>query len=528
MILKKKKLYEAFHGGKPERPRQVNEEISRRQAIAKVNVAQAKSSDIHVGLTGFISEAAAWDQAQSERAAQLPALLKEQGIKTVRVVYSDQHGLLRGKALSTENFLLALNNGVAETVANLGKDTSNFPVFPLFERDGGFGVEQMGGAGDMLLVPDPMTFKILPWASDTAWVLSDLYLKDRTRCPFDCRQLMRNALNALKELDYSYSAGLELEFHVFEIADEKLSLSKSGQPPSPPAVKAISHGFQYHAEHSMDRVAHVAGMIRDLAAGLELPLRTIETEWGPSQFEVTFNPLTGLAAADSVLLFRSAVKQLMRRHGLLASFMAKPALPNVYSSGWHLHQSLRNGKTGANAFVGAENLLSDTGYHYIGGLLEHGAALTAFSNPTINGYKRLNANPLAPNRILWARDNRGAMLRLVGGYAEPGTRIENRSGEPSANPYLYMASQMYAGLDGIRNGTHPGEPVRDDPYRQTDRPALPRSLLEAVEALAGSAVLRAGFGDRFVDHFLHIKRAEIGRFLAHVTDWEHREYFETF
>ena len=120
------------------------------------------------------------------------------------------------------------------------------------------------------------------------------------------------------------------------------------------------------------------------------------------------------------------------------------------------------------------------------------------------------------------------MLRLVGGYAEPGTRIENRSGEPSANPYLYIASQIYAGLDGIRNGTDPGEPVRDDPYRQTDRPAMPRSLMEAVEALDGSAVLRTGFGDRFVDHFLHIKRAEIGRFLAHVTDWEHGEYFEMY
>ena len=493
-----------------------------------MNSPQPSPQEINVGHTGFIAAAGAWNEAQSEHAAQLPELLNKKSIKTVRVVYSDQHGLMRGKALSTENFLLSLQNGVAETVANLGKDTSNVPVIPLFDRDGGFGLEQMGGGGDMLLVPDPMTLKILPWAPDTAWIISDLYLKDRTRCPFDCRQLMRNALAALEEQAFDYIAGLELEFYVFGIEDEKLSLGESGQPPDPPAVKAISHGFQYHAEHPMDRVAHVAGIIRDMAAGLELPLRTIEAEWGPGQFEVTFNPLSGLAAADSLLLFRSAVKHLMRRHGLLASFMAKPALPNVYSSGWHLHQSLRNRETGDNAFTGNENLLSDTGYHYIGGLLEHGAALTAFSNPTINGYKRLNANPLAPNRILWAHDNRGAMLRLVGGYAEPGTRIENRSGEPSANPYLYMASQIYAGLDGIRNGTDPGEPVRDDPYRQTDRPAMPRSLMEAVEALDGSAVLRAGFGDRFVDHFLLIKRAEIGRFLAHVTDWEHREYFEMF
>jgi len=481
-----------------------------------------------VGYTNFIAEADAWNEAQAERAGQLPELLSKKNIKTVRVVYSDQHGLMRGKALSTENFLLALNNGVTETVANLGKDTANFPVVPLFDRDGGFGLEQMGGVGDMLLVPDPLTMKILPWAQDTAWVISDLYLKDHTRCPFDCRQLMRDALTALKAQAFDYIAGLELEFYVFDIEDEKLSLRDSGQPPTPPAVKAISHGFQYHAEHLLDQAAQVADMIRDLALGLELPLRTIEAEWGPSQFEVTFNPLNGLAAADSLLLFRSAVKHLMRRHGLLASFMAKPALPNVYSSGWHLHQSLRHRETGANAFIDNENLLSKTGYHYLGGLLQHGAALTVFSNPTINGYKRLNANLLAPNRILWAHDNRGALLRLVGGYTEPGTRIENRAGEPSANPYLYMASQIYAGLDGLQNKTDPGDPVRDDPYQQTNRPALPRSLMEAVAALDGSTVLRAGFGDRFVDHFLLIKRAEIERFLAHVTDWEHREYFEMF
>ena len=484
--------------------------------------------DLNVGQSGFIAASGAWDRAQSERAAQLPTLLSEKGIRTVRVVYSDQHGLMRGKALSAENFLLALQNGVAETVANLGKDTSNYPVVPLFDRDGGFGIEQMGGAGDMLLAPDPMTLKILPWAPDTAWVISDLYLKDGSRCPFDCRQVMRRALDALQQQGFDYVAGLELEFYVFDIQDENLSLSASGQPPDPPTVQAISHGYQYHAEHPMDRVADVADRIRDLAAGLELPLRSIEAEWGPGQFEVTFNPLGGLAAADSLLLFRSAVKHLMRRHGLLASFMAKPALPNVYSSGWHLHQSLRDRASGDNAFSANDSLLSDTGYHYIGGLLEHGAALTAFSNPTINGYKRLNANPLAPNRILWAHDNRGALLRLVGGYAEPGTRVENRSGEPAANPYLYMASQVYAGLDGIRNGTDPGAPVRDDPYQQADRPALPRSLMEAVEALDKSAVLRGGLGDRFVDHFLRIKRTEIARFLAHVTDWEHREYFEMY
>ena len=493
-----------------------------------MNTTQDSSHEISVGHSDFIAKAGAWNEAQSERAAQLPELISQNGVTTIRVVYSDQHGIMRGKALSVDNFLLALQNGVADTFSNLGKDTSNTPVFPLFEADGGFGVEQMGGAGDMLLAPDPMTFKILPWAPDTAWIIADMYLKDRTRMPFDTRQVMRNAINKLNDLNYSYIVGLELEFYVFVIEDEKLSLSEVGHPPDPPAVKALAHGFQYHAEHPMDRVAHVSEIIRDMAVKLELPLRTIEAEWGPGQFEVTFNPLSGLKAADSLLLFRSAVKHLMRRHGLLASFMAKPALPNVYSSGWHLHQSLRNTETGANAFTSDNSLLSDTGYHYIGGLIEHGAALSAFSNPTINGYKRLNANPLAPNRILWAHDNRGAMLRLVGGHSEPSTRIENRTGEPAANPYLYMASQIYAGMDGIQNRTDPGEPVKGDPYQQVDKPPMPRSLMDAVEALDGSSVLRAGFGDQFIDYFLHIKRAEIARFLAHVTDWEHREYFEMY
>ena len=493
-----------------------------------MNTTQDSSHEISVGHSDFIAKADAWNEEQSERAGQLPELIKENGVTTVRVVYSDQHGIMRGKALSVDNFLLALQNGVADTFSNLGKDSSNTPVFPLFDADGGFGVEQMGGAGDMLLAPDPMTFKILPWAPDTAWIIADMYLKDRTRMPFDTRQVMRNALNALEDLNYSYIAGLELEFYVFTIEDEKLALSEAGHPPDPPAVKALSHGFQYHAEHPMDRVAHVTEIIREMAAGLDLPLRSIEAEWGPGQFEVTFNPLTGLKAADSLLLFRSAVKHLMRRHGLLASFMAKPALPNVYSSGWHLHQSLRNTETGANAFTSGDNLLSDTATITSADWSNTGPRCAPF--PTRPSTATSASTPTRWRRTAFSGPTTTAApcSGWWGGYAEPSTRIENRSGEPSANPYLYMASQIYAGMDGIQNRTDPGEPVKGDPYQQVDKPPMPRSLMEAVEALDGSSVLRAGFGDQFIDYFLHIKRAEIARFLAHVTDWEHREYFEMY
>lgn len=488
------------------------------------------SPALAIGQDGFIAEHGLWTAEEKKVARQLPELIANKGIKTIRVVYCDQHGLMRGKSLDAANFLLSLQNGVAETVANLGKDTSNTPVIPLFNRDGGFGVEMMGGGGDIVLVPDPRMFRILPWATDTAWIISDMYLKDGTRCPFDSRYIMQRSLDSLAKAGHELIVGLELEFYIFDIEDPKLQMSQSGHPPEPPAVTAIGHGYQYHAEDRIDQLAPLADQIRDMAAALDLPLRTIEVEWGPGQFEVTFNPLVGLEAADSLMLFRSAVKQMMRRQGRLASFMAKPALPNVYSSGWHLHQSLQDSKTGANSFASTrkKDLLSNLGRHYIGGLLEHGAGATLFSNPTVNGYKRLHGNVLAPNRILWSHDNRGAMLRLIGGYGSQATHIENRSGEPAANPYLYMASQLYAGLDGMRNKIDPGEPCQDNPYAQMDKPMLPRTLMEAVEALDSSKVLRAGFGDQFIDYFLQFKRAEIARFLTHVTDWEHREYFEMY
>ena len=269
-------------------------------------------------------------------------MLDEHNIKTVRVAYCDTHGQMRGKSLTAQHFLLALRNGVTETVATLGMDTANNIALPLFNRDGGFGLEQMGGVGDLLLVPDPSTFKVLPWAPQTAWILSDLYLKDGSRCPFDCRHVMRHACDVLQAEGYNFVAGLELEFYIFDIEDQRLALADSGQPAEPPAVRALSHGYQLHGSSQIDALEPLADELRDAITGLGLPLRTIEVEWGPGQFEVTFNPLVGLDAADTVLMFRAATKHLMRRQGRLASFMTKPALPNIYSSGWHLHQSLQD------------------------------------------------------------------------------------------------------------------------------------------------------------------------------------------
>ena len=206
------------------------------------------------------------------------------------------------------------------------------------------------------------------------------------------------------------------------------------------------------------------------------------------------------------------------------------------SSGWHLHQSLVRRSDGLNAFAGdgtglsttglSTTSLSKTGRQFLAGLLDGAAAATALTTPTINGYKRYRANSLAPDRVAWGEDNRGALLRVLARGAPGATRIENRVGEPAANPYLYLASQLVTGMAGLTAGREPPAAV-DAPY-QAAAVFLPTSLEAALSLLDASAVLRAGLGDAFVDRFLLVKRAEVARYNTAVTDWEQREYFDLF
>ncbi len=229
-----------------------------------------------------------------------------------------------------------------------------------------------------------------------------------------------------------------------------------------------------------------------------------------------------------MVLFRSAVKQIARRYGYHATFMCRPKLPNVFASGWHLHQSIVSRDGGENAFMAKDGgeALSPFGRFYLAGLLEHACASTVFTTPTINGYKRYRSYSLAPDRAIWGRDNRGVMIRVLGGAGDSATRLENRIGEPAANPYLYMASQILSGLDGVDRKLDAG-PSADTPY-ETKAALLPKSLREAVFALQDDPFFRGAFGTEFVDYYVHIKNAEIERFQAEVSDWEHREYFEMF
>jgi glutamine synthetase len=476
----------------------------------------------------FVKKFDLWTDEQHAAASRVVKALESGEIGVVRFSFADQHGILRGKTLVAAEAIKALQSGVTLTTTLFAKDTSHKTVFPVFEKGGGFDMPEMQGCADAMMVADPTTFQVLPWAPHTAWLLCDVYFGDGKPVPFSTRRLFRNALDRLHAAGYEFVAGLEVEFHVFKVTDKRMHLADSGQPGVPPEVELLSHGYQYLTELRYDQLDPIAEILRRDIQALGLPLRSLEVEYGPSQFEFTFGPQAGMATADAMILFRSAVKQICRRHGYHATFMCRPRIPNTVSSGWHLHQSLVSVKDGSNVFMpqSAGSNLSDIGHHYLAGLLSHAQGSTALSTPTINGYKRYRAYSLAPDRANWGRDNRGVMLRVLGGMDDPATRIENRVGEPAANPYLYFASQVIAGLDGILRKLEPGESA-DSPY-ETPAAELPTTLQDALAHLGGNQCLRDGLGDAFVDYFCAIKKAEISRYNLEVSEWEHREYFEMF
>ncbi|HZM32871.1 MAG TPA: glutamine synthetase family protein [Burkholderiales bacterium] len=448
--------------------------------------------------------------------------MKLDGLKAVRFSFADQHGILRGKTLAVSEVPAALERGVTVTSTLLLKDTSHRTVFPAFTPGGGVGMAEMQGAADVLMMADPSTFRVLPWAPDTGWVLCELAFQNGRPVPYCTRRILRSALEKLKPFDFA--CGLEIEFHVFRLADAKLLPTDAGQPGTPPRVELLTTGYQYLTEQRYDQIDPFVQLLEGNLSSLGMPLRSFEVEFGPSQMEITLGVLPGLAAADAMVLFRSAVKQIAQRHGYHATFMCRPKLPNVMSSGWHLHQSLA--REGKNAFVAEKEDLSETGKHWLAGLLAHARGACALSTPTINGYKRYRPYSLAPDRVVWGKENRGALLRVIGAPGDPRTRIENRIGEPAANPYLYLASQIHSGLDGIARKL-PLPASADTPYETKAEP-LPRTLSEALSFLREDPCLRKGLGDTFVDYYCRIKEAEITRFNSEVSEWEHREYFELF
>jgi glutamine synthetase len=464
-------------------------------------------------VSDFVARHGLWTEAQQDAAIEVAARIEKLGV--VRFAFSDAHGVVRGKTLVAAEAVRAMRTGVTCTLTMLLKDLSGRTAFPIFQPGS-------DGAGDMVMVADPCRFHVLPWAPHSGWILCDLYRTDGTPHPYSTRAIMHRMLARLAAHGFVWRAGLEVEFHLLKCSAPVGAPDHIAMPGPSPQVTPLNHGYQYLTEQRYDMLDPLLETLRGHLQLLGLPLRSLEVEFGPSQVEATFAATTGMESADLMLLFRSATKQIFARAGYLASFMCRPQLPHAAASGWHLHHSIEDAATGENLFPDPDGL-SKLARGWVGGLLRHAAAAAAFSTPTINGYKRYQPYAMAPDHVVWAYDNRAAMVRVIGQPGDPATHLENRAGEPGANPYLYMASQIAAGLDGVATDADPG-PAADSPY-SADAPRLPRTLMEAIAALRDNACLRAAFGDGFVDYFVRLKEFEINRFLTDVTDWEQREYF---
>ena len=481
------------------------------------------------------------DAARAAACEAVARQIREEGIELVRIAWCDLHGVLRGKTLVAGAGVDALASGVGMVSTLMLKDTSDRTIYNVFEKAANASPEGFGHANNLLLVPDPASFRQLPWADATGWMQGQRWFDDGRPVEIDTRRVLQHALARLREAGYGMKCGLEVEFHIYRIdrsvADPSLDPMRAGWPGEPPPVTMIHPGYNLLAEGWADMAEEPLRIVQRTAQGLGLPLRSLEIELGPSQVEAVFDATDALTAADHMVLFRNGVRQALRRAGYHASFVCRPPFPNVMASGWHLHQSLIDATTGRNAFCrdtpapgtgagDAQHTLSAVGEHWLAGLLAHGRGMAVFCTPTINGFGRFRPNAFAPQSVLWGHDNRGAMLRVLGACGDAATRIENRIGEPSANPYLYMAAQIHAGLDGIARRLVAG-PATNAPYDVDPATLLPGGLGEALDALAVDAALVGAFGPQVVDCVTRAKRSELARHeqAEDSEEWQRREYF---
>ena len=494
-------------------------------------------------MTSFAQRCGVNDEVRQLALDHVLRHIKKSGVERVRFAWCDQHGLLRGKTLMASAVQQALNDGVGMVSTLMLKDTSDRTAWKVFEHGGVSSLPGFEAACNLVLLADPASFKLLPWAPQTGWLRCQPWYADGTPVALDTRRVLQAALARLHARGYAMRCGLEVEFHIYRIADNGLKTALDPQqaawPGTAPQVQMIHPGYNLLSDAWADMSDAPLQIVQHTALALGLPLTSLEIELGPSQFEAVFDATDALTAADNMVLFRSATTQALRRAGYHATFMCRPPFPNIMSSGWHLHQSLVDTQHGTNLFTrntsadgstrhDAQFTLSDIGEHYLAGLLAHAGGMALMATPTINGYERFQPNAMAPQSIVWGHDNRGAMLRVIGRPGDSSTRIENRIGESAANPYLYIAAQIHAGLDGIERQLK-APSASETPY-DNRHVRLPTTMTEALEALKSDAGLTAGLGLEFVSYYTHLKQMEVARWTAadDKRDWVAREYFGRF
>lgn len=431
--------------------------------------------------------------------------LQRRGIDVVRISYSDMIGVDRGRDVLVGELPTAVGHGLAFCRA-IFHTTPQGDVVPV---QGGL----EAGLPDVTVRPDLSTLVPMPWEPNCAWTIGDVLTADGQPHGESPRVVLARVQSLLESENVRAVVGPELEYYLCE-PDES----------SPQGWKryADAPGNVYVVGSKGDPKRHLIKTLRLLRdAGLRVTAANHEFCGG--QFEVNLSHSEALDAADRSFRLKSAVQEIARLDGLLATFMAKP-FNDEGGSGFHVHVSLVDAD-GRNVFgdPAGEHGLSELAHRAIAGILAHAPSLAALLNPTVNSYKRFGPDTLAPWLIDWGLDNRSAMVRIPPERGE-GARMEVRLGDATANPYLLMAGTLAAAYLGIRDGLTPPPALEGYGYDPAAARMLPQRLSDALDALEADHDLVAVLGEEFCRSFVTYKRNEIERFERHVTDWEFREY----
>lgn len=430
----------------------------------------------------------------------------EEKVRFIRLQFTDLMGVIKNVEIPRSQFEKALDGQIMF-------DGSSIQGFTRIEES------------DMLLVPDFDTFQVNPWnnpdGSKVARMICDVYLPDETPFPGCPRLALKRQVERATAMGYTMVAGPEPEFFLFnKDANGKTLLD-------------THDGGGYFDLTPTDRGEEARRDIVIVLEAMGFEVEAAHHEVAPGQHEIDFKYSEALACADNVSTFRFVVKKVALERGLHATFMPKP-LHGTNGSGMHVHQSLL--KNGENAFYDkdADHQLSAVAMGYIGGILEHAAAMVAVTNPLVNSYKRLVPGFEAPTNIAWSEKNRSPLVR-VPARRGMSTRCEVRMPDPSCNPYLALAVMLAAGLDGIEKDIHPGAPVNKNIYTMSQREKrrfkirhLPSSLSDALDNLERDKILIDALGDHIASHFLSAKRKEWADYLSVVHPWEQERYLHEF
>lgn len=440
---------------------------------------------------------------------QAAETLTEQGIDIVRLGYSDIIGSERGRDLLVNRFARTAADGVAFCRSVYGTT----PRGDVVDIEGGL----TDGLPDVVAFPDVSTLLPVPWEPGVAHCIADVFNPDGSPSQQSPRQVLKRVVARFAELGMRPIVGPELEFYVLE---EDATAESGWRRYGEATGNVYVSGLKGDPENVLLRSLRQLGQY-----GLEVV--AANHEFSSGQFEINLWHSEALDAADRAFRFKAAIKELARKEGKRATFMAKP-YNDEGGSGFHLHFSTLPISTDDNETAlfndpnGAHGL-SDLGRSAVAGVLAHAAALAAVCNPTVNSYKRFGPDTLAPWLIDWGLDNRSAMVRIPPERGRA-SRMELRLGDASANPYLAVAGLLAAAYLGIRDKLEPPPPLEGYGYDPDKAPMLPGDLGAALDALQADTELVELLGAPFVDTFLAYKRDELQRFGRWITDWEFREY----